>query len=196
MRISVRAIGSWITAAFVFLLIILGVAAGRILVVNAPQPADAILVLAGETSSRPARALQLLRQGYSRRVILDVPADARIYGFTPLELAQMYVAHLPEAGSIKLCPIHGLSTKEETQDAAQCLAQEGAASVLIVTSDYHTRRALNIFRHELRGKAFSVAAAYDDVQFGTRWWRHRQWAKTGFDEWMRLAWWEAIEQWD
>jgi uncharacterized SAM-binding protein YcdF (DUF218 family) len=196
MKNSVRGIGALLAAALVVSLVSFGAAAGRMLVVNAPRSSDVILVLAGETSARPARALELLQQGYSHKVILDVPADARIYDFTDLQLARMYVQRLPEAASIKLCPIHGLSTKEEAHDAAQCLAQEGAQSVLIVTSDFHTRRALNIFRHELRGKVFSVAASYDDVQFGTRWWQHRQWAKTGVDEWLRLVWWEAIEQWN
>jgi uncharacterized SAM-binding protein YcdF (DUF218 family) len=67
--------------------------------------------------------------------------------------------------------------------------------VLIVTSDFHTRRSLSIFRHELRGKSLSTAAAHDYAQFGTHWWAHRQWAKTCVDEWMRLIWWEAVERW-
>jgi hypothetical protein len=48
---------------------------------------------------------------------------------------------------------------------------------------------VGIFRHELRGKFFSVAAVRDDRQFGTRWWAHRQWSKTCSDEWQRLLWW-------
>ena len=57
--------------------------AGRLLVVDAPERSDVILVLAGETDRRPARALQLLDQGYGRRVVIDVPAAARIYGVPP-----------------------------------------------------------------------------------------------------------------
>ena len=30
----------------------------------------------------PQRALELLAQGYGRRVLLDVPTNAKIYGFT------------------------------------------------------------------------------------------------------------------
>jgi hypothetical protein len=37
--------------------------AARFLVVDAPEKSDAIVVLAGETKVRPARALELLRQG-------------------------------------------------------------------------------------------------------------------------------------
>ena len=58
-----------------------------------------------------------------------------------------------------------------------------------MTSDFHTRRALSIFREEVPGRSFSVAAAKDETQFGTRWWTHRQWAKTCLDEWMKVVWW-------
>jgi len=62
--------------------------AGRLLVVDAPGPSDVILVLAGETDRRPARALQLLDQGYGRRVMIDVPAAARIYELSQVQLAE------------------------------------------------------------------------------------------------------------
>ena|SRR5579863_1539697 len=169
--------------------------AGRFLVLDVPGPADVIVVLAGETDRRPARALELLQQGYARRVVIDVPAEARIYTFTQLELARGYVRGLPQAAAVSVCPIVGLSTKAETRDVEKCLAGEKSGTVLIVTSDFHTRRALSIFRHELRGRTFLVAAAYDDEQFGARWWTHRQWAKTLVDEWLRLLWWNVVDRW-
>jgi hypothetical protein len=169
--------------------------AGRFLVVEAPQPSDVILVLAGESDRRPARALQLLDQGYGRRVVMDVPAASRIYEFTQVQLAKKYIEDLPQAASVQICSIEGLSTREESHDVEKCLAGEEGTRVLIVTSDYHTRRSLSIFRHEVHGKSFSVAAARDDTQFGTRWWTDRQWAKTCLDEWLRLIWWNAVERW-
>ena len=45
------------------LLVIFAANAGRMLVVDDPQPADVIVVLAGETDHRPERALELLAQG-------------------------------------------------------------------------------------------------------------------------------------
>jgi DUF218 domain-containing protein len=169
--------------------------AGNFLLVDAPQRSDAILVLAGETDRRPARALELLAQGYGRKVIINVPAGAKVYGSSEVELAQQYFQSLPQAAAISVCPIDGLSTKEESKDAEKCLEHEGARSVLIVTSDYHTRRAGDIFRHEIPKLEFSTAAARDDSYFGTRWWQHRQWAKTFVDEWLRLIWWKVVDQW-
>ncbi|HEX6820960.1 MAG TPA: YdcF family protein [Candidatus Sulfotelmatobacter sp.] len=170
--------------------------AGRVLVVNSPQKSDLIVVLAGETDRRPALALDLLHQGYATRILLDVPASARIYDATLTQIAADYARKLPVASQIALCPIAGLSTRDESHDVAACLNDEhGATRILLVTSDYHTGRALSIFRHEIRGKYFSVAAAHDDSQFGVRWWTHRQWAKICLDEWLRLIWWNAIERW-
>ncbi len=177
------------------LLIGLGAIAGDFLVVDAPLHSDVILVLAGETDRRPQRALELLAQGYGRRVLLDVPADAKVYEFTEIQLAQSYIKALPEAASINICPINGLSTKDESKDAEKCLANEGGKSVLIVTSDFHTRRALSIFRREVPEHKYSVAAARDEAQFGVKWWTHREWAKTLLDECLKLVWWKMVDQW-
>jgi uncharacterized SAM-binding protein YcdF (DUF218 family) len=169
--------------------------AGSLLVLDAPHPSDVIVVLAGETDRRPAHALELLDQGYAGRVLIDVPANARIYDATDIQLAEDYARRLPQASRVEICPIEGLSTRDESRDVEKCLAHEPGSRVLIVTSDYHTRRSLSIFQHEIRGKSFSVAAATDGTQFGTHWWTHRQWAKICFDEWLRLAWWSAFERW-
>jgi hypothetical protein len=188
---------NWVVAVLVLVVLmgLFAVRAGEFLVVDEPRPSDVIVVLAGETDRRPARALELLQQGYGKRVLIDVPAESNIYSFTQLDLAQKYVQSLPQAAAVSVCPIVGLSTKAETQDVEKCLARMNAGTVLIVTSEFHTRRALSIFRRELRGRSFSVAAAYDSAQFGTHWWTHRQWAKTAVDEWLRLLWWNVVDQW-
>lgn len=186
----------WIASTVVCGALVLWAArAGRMLVVDAPQKSDVILVLAGETDRRPARALELLDQGWARVVIIDVPQNSTIYDVTQIKLAESYINKLPQAAAVRICSIEGLSTRDEARDAEKCLAREQASRILIVTSDFHTRRALSIFRHEMRGRSFSIAAAYDDAQFGTRWWTHRQWAKVMLEEWIRLLWWSVIDRW-
>jgi hypothetical protein len=186
----------WIAVAFVVgLSVPLASKAGSYLVLDEPRASDLILVLAGETDRRPQRALELLAQGYGKRILLDVPNNAKVFGSTEMELAGKYVHNLPQAASISICPIDGLSTKAESKDVERCLAHEPAQRILIVTSDFHTRRALSIFRHELAGREYSVAASHDDAAFGDRWWTHREWAKTLAGEWMKTIWWKAIDQW-
>jgi uncharacterized SAM-binding protein YcdF (DUF218 family) len=171
------------------------IASGWFLVIDQPEKADAILVLAGETDRRPARALELLHQQYAPRIILNVPAAAKVYKWNQTEIAQTYVKSLPESAAITICPIYGLSTKDEAKDSAACVAASRARRVLLVTSDYHTQRALSIFRSELPGYTFSIAAAFDPREFGVQWWRHREWAKVNFSEWTRLLWWESVDRW-
>jgi DUF218 domain len=186
----------WVAGVVLVVLpVLLATQAGRFLVVDAPLPSDVIVVLAGETDRRPARALELLQQGFGKRVLIDVPADSTIYTFTQLDLAQKYVQSLPQAAAVSVCPIVGLSTKAETEDVEKCLTRMNSGTVLIVTSEFHTRRALSIFRQELPRRTFSVAGAYDSAQFGTHWWTHRQWAKTVVDEWLRLLWWTVVDRW-
>ena len=169
--------------------------AGKILVINAPQRSDVILVLAGETDHRPTRGIELLNEHYAPRMIIDVPAASRLYNVPEVDLARNYIKTLPQAAAIDICPIEGLSTRAETHDVDRCLAGTPSSRVLIVTSDFHTRRAFSIFRHELPAHSFSIAASHDDAQFGARWWAHRQWAKVCLEEWIRFIWWNAIDRW-
>ena len=169
--------------------------AARFLVVDEPEKSDAIVVLAGETNVRPARALELLRQGVAPRVFLDVQTRDLIYDQRLIDIAQKYVNSLPEASRISVCPVVGFSTNAEANDVSRCLQSLGAHRVLIVTSDYHTRRALLIFRHRLAHYQFSVAAARGPESFGDTWWKNREAAKVTFDEWLKMLWWEAVDRW-
>jgi hypothetical protein len=184
-----------IPAAVFVLALIFVLTSGSFLVVNHPERADVIVVLAGEQYRRPALALALLSQGYAPKILIDVPATNTIFGHNLLQLAQEYVRSLPQSQAVDLCPIVGLSTKAETEDVARCLPQLHAHKVLLVTSNYHTRRSLSIFRRQLPQYDFSVAAALDRQQFDPAWWRQRQWAKLNFDEWTRLVWWEMVDRW-
>lgn len=168
---------------------------GHFLVVNAPRKSDVIVVLAGETELRPEFGLRLLDQGYAPLMLLDVPAEGKIYGWSQSELAKKYVEGLAQANSVRICPISSTSTKAETHDVMRCLEQLGARSVLLETSEFHTRRALSIFRREDRTREYSVAACPDPESFGVQWWRKREWAKTDFYESSRLLWWELVDRW-
>jgi hypothetical protein len=169
--------------------------AARFLMLDDPQQSDAIVVLAGETSLRPARALELLRQGMAPRIFLDAETRDVIYDQRLTDLAQKYLDSLPEANRVSVCPIEGFSTFAEADDVSRCLQSLGAHRVVIVTSDFHTRRALAIFRHRLPQYQLSVAAARGPGSFGDAWWTNREWAKITLDEWMKTLWFEAVDRW-
>ena len=168
--------------------------AAHFLVVDNPQKSDAIVVLAGETIVRPAHGLELLRQGMAPRMFIDAETG-RIFDSHLTDIAQKYIDEQPDAKSIAVCGVLSHSTVAETADVDRCIQPLHPHRVLLVTSDYHTRRALAICSKRLPQYQWSVAAARNPVQFGDAWWTEREWAKTTFDEWAKLIWWEAIDRW-
>ncbi len=170
---------------------------GRLLVVDAPQKADAILVLEGENDMRPQRGLELLRSGSAPALLLDAVVQMRVFGIAKPEIAAEFIKTLPpaDAARVSVCAIDALSTKAEAHAAEPCLRRLQARNVLLVTSDYHSRRALLTFRHELPQYGFSMAAARDPVAFGEKWWTQREWAKSFASETTKLVWFEVVDRW-
>src|SRR5581483_5958786 len=179
--------------AFIFL------QSGKFLIVNDPQKSDAIVVLGGDSADqRYWRGMELLRAGYARHLFVDATTGIA-YGHSFVDLAKDYVAHTagPLAPQVSVCPIVGDSTKVEAQQVNACLQtmQPPPTAVIISTDEYHTRRALSIFRQELPQYHWTAAAAKAEFLFGLPWWKHREWAKTYLMEWQKLLWWELVDRW-
>jgi DUF218 domain len=188
---------------FIFMVVVLALVfahqAAHLLVVDQPAKSDAIVVLAGETSLRPIHAVELLRQGMAPHVFMNAETRVLVYDQELTDIAQKYINTLPEANRISVCPIIGFSTAAEATDVGRCLqswdAHQGVHTILIVTSDFHTRRALLIFRNRLPQYEFSTAAARAPGSFGDAWWTNREWAKSTLDEWLKILWFEGVDRW-
>ena len=193
---------NWTGVAFAVLLFAVGIVSfallrfsGRMLVVDQPTRADVILVLDGDSNDvRLQRAVNLLRAGYAKTVLLDERTDQVQFGRTQADAAQEFITR-QHLANVEVCPGRMVSTAEEVEFAAPCLVSLHADRVLIVTSAYHTRQALAIFYHRLPQYEWSVAAAPDESAYGTEWWRRRAWAKTWLRETERFAWWEMVDRW-
>ncbi len=172
--------------------------AGRMLVRDHPEKSDVIVVLAGDSQDeRYRRGMELLRAGYARHLLLDASSDSRYFGHTPAEYAEAFLQQEAKemAAQVSVCAFEEDSTLTETGYVGKCLEPFHAANVLLVTSDWHTARARSVFKHRLPQYHWSVAAAKDPRLFGTTWWRRREWAKTTFQEWLKVIWWNAIDRW-
>lgn len=196
----------WLTATF---LIVLAVIAGlalkygaSFLRVNHPEYSDLILVLGGGVDdSRYWRGAELMKQGYAGRMVLDAEATDKKFGKSNADLANELLASV-HAQHTTVCPVYSDSTYGETEDVARCLAPMKVSSVLIVTSDYHSRRAFDIFKARLPGYHWSIAGVYAPYEdhttkrlAGDDWWKNRRWAKTILEEWEKLIWWELVDRW-
>lgn len=172
---------------------------GGHLVINDPAKSDAILVLAGDQAdSRYWRGLELLRAGYGQHLVVDA-VTAKTYGRTYAELAADFVAHTAgvNTSQVSVCPISADSTKDEAPQATDCLQllQPPPRSVIVVTDDYHTTRALSIFRNRAPQYGWTAAAASNSFLFGQPWWKNREWAKTYLTECQKLLYWELFDRW-
>jgi hypothetical protein len=172
---------------------------GGQMVINSPEKSDAIVVLAGDSAdSRYFRGLELLRAGYGQHLLVDATTGVT-YGHPFTDLAADFVAHTagPNLPQVSVCKVAGDSTKDEAPQVADCLArlQPTPKSAIIVTDDYHTRRALSIFRDRAPQYRWTAAAARNEFLFGQPWWSDREWAKTYLTETEKLLWWEMFDRW-
>ena len=150
-----------------------------------PEKADIALVLAGDSEgNRILTAAGLVRSNFAPKVAVSGPSG--MYGHHECDLAIPFAvkAGFPESYFIHL-EHDARSTKEEAADTIPRLRQLGARKVLLVTSDYHTRRAGKIFRAMAPDLRFVVVAAPDTHFTPSGWWHNRQGEKTAFTEWVK-----------
>lgn len=114
-------------------------------------PTDAILVLDGaEIRQRFFAGLSLLRQGYAPRLLVSLSAYGTS-GHLEAETQEMV-----QAGSIHWLHNRAVSTREEAIEARRTLQRLKCASVLVVTSSYHTRRVRQIYAREFATAGIQV----------------------------------------
>jgi len=152
---------------------------------DAPERADMALVLAGDgEGNRILTAAQLARQGYISQVLVSGPSG--IYGLYECDLAIPFAVKAGYPASYFLhFENNARSTQEEARDAVARLRQLGAHKILVVTSDYHTRRAGKIYRTAAPDLQFVVVAAPDISFTAAGWWHNRQGEKIAFNEWLK-----------
>jgi uncharacterized SAM-binding protein YcdF (DUF218 family) len=163
-------------------------AIGSYLVRNdALRNADIGLVLAGDASgNRILKAGELVREGYIPHVLVSGPSG--MYGFHECDLAIPFAEHAGYPASYFEHVEHDArSTAEEAVATIRAVRKTAAHRVMLITSDYHTRRAGRIFRRTAPDLEFVVVAA-PDLEFSPDgWWRTRQGRKVALYEWLKTA---------
>lgn len=148
---------------------------------------DCLFVLAGDFhGQRIMKAAELYRAGMAPKVFVSGPEGA--YGMTEDELAIPYArkngaADVPFIG----IPNGARSTVTEAQAVLPRLQAEGCRSVMVVTSNFHTRRAGNILRRHWPGLEVRMAAAPTEDFDVNSWWQKREHQKTLFFEWTKTV---------
>ena len=168
---------------------------GEFLVVSdAPQNADIAVVLAGDGFGRRIlKAADLVRQGYAPQVLVDGPRG--MYGFDEASLAIRFAVDqgAPQQIFIPLV-MRARSTMAEARAVDEELRRRNVHTALVVTSNYHTRRARAVFRrYGSRDIRYLIIAAPDEDFSPENWWTTRDAQKVVFFEYAKLIDWWLVE---
>jgi len=186
-----------VAQAFVFWLLQWG---GHLLVSEDPLPdhADGAVVLQGSFLGERARlagAVRLLQQGAVDRILLSVPRES-YWGQTISPTVESFIVNSygqEVANHVDFCESGADvdSTEGEAKTLAACVHARDLRSVVLVTSDFHTRRAGIIWRETIRQQhvdvQLSVQGVTDPEFHSAGWWRERRSAKTWLIEVTKLC---------
>ena len=152
-----------------------------------PKKADVAVMLSGDYfGNRILRGAQLAHDGFIPKVLVSGPSGT--YGHYDSELAIAF----PVSTGYPECifappPNDARSTREEALAIVPELRRMGVKSVLLVTSDYHTRRAGRTFRAAAPELKIDTVSAPDaDFQL-ERWWVTREGRKYVVIGWFKTV---------
>jgi uncharacterized SAM-binding protein YcdF (DUF218 family) len=138
-------------------LLLLGLALGLVFarpileVKTTPRAAQMLILLGGGPEDRPQKAVELLRKGYAPRLLLS--GD----GGEQFALARLRESNIPPARI--LLETNSTSTYENARHSVALLRAQKITNAIVVTSWYHSRRALACFHKAAPEITFQSAPA-------------------------------------
>ena len=138
-----------------------------------PEKADIILVLGGDGfGKRILKAGELIRAGWAPHALISGPTgnygnecDLAIPFAVKAGYPESYFIHFENQAS---------STLDESRLMVEKLRAMGVKRAILVTSNYHTRRAGKIFHRTAPDMEFFVVASPDQFFKPESWWHSRE----------------------
>jgi uncharacterized SAM-binding protein YcdF (DUF218 family) len=130
-------------------------------------------------------AAQLQQAGYAPYVLVSGPPNL----LGPESDATIeYARRQGYSGSLfRPLPSNSNSTRVETAFIGKYLREHGAKKIILVTSNYHTRRAAKLIRKQNPDIRVIVVPAPDPFFSPGTWWQTRNGQKTFLFEWMKTV---------
>jgi uncharacterized SAM-binding protein YcdF (DUF218 family) len=169
--------------------------AGQFWVIDEPAAqSDAIIVLGDDNyaGDRSFHAADLYREGVAPIVVASGRLLRRNSGMAEVMQRDLESFGVPAASIVPLTS-RAENTREEAGEVARLIRDRGWKRVIVVTSNYHTRRTRFIYGRVLPSKVtFRVSSARDSEFDPSRWWETRQGQKLFLTEIVGyvVAWWE------
>jgi len=159
--------------------------AGEFWVVDEPpETSDVIVVLSGDNydAERATRAASLFKSGMAPRVVATGRA-LRSYATTTDLMKRDLVEHGVPENAIVPFTHKADDTRDEAAAVSEFVRSHGWKKILLVTSNYHTRRSQYIYEHALPSSDQLLTVAAPDSDYDPNyWWRTRTGVKIFFHE--------------
>jgi len=140
------------------------------------QKADAIIVLGGAPMERGPLGAELLRDGWAPLMIctgervhdvLALHSIIRTEAALSLDAAQLDSAWLRKVDLLQV----GTSTQEEAMAIRDFAIENSLSTIIVVTTEFHTRRAGKVFRKALGPDVQVIMRAAPGTDYvAERWW--------------------------
>ena len=170
---------------------------------------DAMVVLMGSIPDRSLQAADLYNKGIVDRVIL---VEATLGGYQKLvdkgieivsiteKMRNSMVSHGIPPEKIVILPGKANSTKMEACIVSDYIRKDHSIdTIIVVSSNYHTRRASMIFRSELNSKENPVRVLVYPSSYSEfspeKWWKNRRDIKIALSEYIRIFAFLTFDKW-
>jgi len=151
-------------------------AGGALVVEDNLEKSDAIIVLSDDNfyADRATRAAELYRQNLAPTVVASGIRLRPYAGISELMTHDLIERGVPKERIVPF-PHDADNTREEALALKTLVTQKGWKSVVIVTSNYHTRRARYTFRKVFPPDIKIAMASARDADFEpSNWYQHRR----------------------
>ena len=149
-----------------------------------PEKSDAVVALAGDDYGyRVLKAGELVRQGWAPYAVIS--GNPYLLTNEAQETIAFAVAKGYPRGYFRPFQRDMVSTRDETANLAAWLRSQDVHKILLVTSNYHTRRAGYLMSQAAPWLQIRTVAAPDKYFTPDGWWKLRGGQRTFLNEWLK-----------
>jgi uncharacterized SAM-binding protein YcdF (DUF218 family) len=150
--------------------------ANHLIVDEAPQKSDVIIVISGDSKNRLVHGAQLYKSGFADKVILS--------GFGMSIIPRITMLGIPESSI--LLEEKARTTFLNAKYSLKIVRENKFKSAILVTSPYHTFRASLIFGRFFRGIDLTICAVPHDSAMTENWWKYGSSFRVIVSEYLKL----------
>jgi uncharacterized SAM-binding protein YcdF (DUF218 family) len=157
---------------------------------EAEEPADAIVVLAGDQGERVEQAVSLYRRGLSRTGIFVCSGGVAYHKTTWAALMAAHAEELLVPKEKILLQDRSRTTVEDARFTLELLRARGdVKSIVLVTSSWHSRRAKSDFEREAGGSVRVISCPAPPPSLdGRDWWQDAATTRSIVTEVLKYLW--------